>query len=178
MNKRLAGILCLIAFTLGLCAMVVNGTMEIQVRGSAAGSAKSGYLNVWADNSAGPIHCKTSSGTACYFDGTSSHGLGLAWGQSGGATLSTGTSSYPSPFACTLGGTWYAYSDQTVSFDVLVGGSSITGGGTPPSAAAGSNSGSTSGWSPVAITAGNLLGWKIVSTSGSPTVASVTIPCQ
>lgn len=104
------------------------------------------------------------------------HGLGMAWGQSGGTVLATGTTSYASPFTCTIGSTWYAYSDQTITFDVLVGGSSITA-SAPPTAAGSSNSGSTSTWSR-SISTGSTLGFKIASATGSPTIASVVLTCQ
>ena len=80
------------------------------------------------------------------------------------------------PFACTVQSTWYAYSDQTVTFDIKKNGTTIVSGGAP-SAAAGSNSGSTSGWT-TSVSSGDVLEWKLLSVTSSPTTASITLGCN
>ena len=107
------------------------------------------------------------------------HTLGMSWGISGGTSLATGTSYAPVTFACTIGSKWFADSDGTVTFDVLVGGFSITA-SAQPSASGGTNSGNTTSWTTSisgSSTSAVWLGWKISSISGA-TYASVGVSCQ
>jgi hypothetical protein len=173
-KKRILIVLALLA--LPLLAMQVVGYLELQLR-SAPGSAASGFLRIWADSGASTVKCKTAAGAACYFDSNGgAHAIGMAFGQSGGPNLATGTTFVTMPFSCSVQSTWYTYSDQTVTFDVLKNGSTIVSGGAP-SAAAGSNSGSTSGWT-TSISSGDVIGWRLASVSGNPTTASIVLGCN
>lgn len=66
MKKKLLGVL-IIATPLVLMGAVI-GYQDWQRRSSAPGNPSSGYLRMWADNTAGKFKCLTSSGAACYFD--------------------------------------------------------------------------------------------------------------
>jgi hypothetical protein len=174
MYKKIAVVsAALMAAFLALAATVV-GYMDMQQR-STPGNPSSGYLRIWATS--GTVKCVQSTGSACLFDSASSaHAIGMAFGESGGSPISTGSVFVVMPFACTVQSTWYAYSDQTVTFDIKKNGSTIVSGGAP-SAAAGSNSGSTSGWT-TSISAGDVIEWKLLSVTSSPSTASITLGCN
>jgi len=177
MNRRKAAFIILAIFgVIALCAATVVGYLDIQVRGTP-GNPSSGYGRIYL-NSGGLVKCIQSSGTACLFDSSSggAHAIGMAWGQVGGASLSTGASSVTIPFACTIQGTWYAYADSgTVTFGVTKNGSSIVSGGAP-SVTGGTATGSTSGWT-TSVSSGDLMGFSIASTS-TATAASIVLGCN
>ena len=166
------GLIALLAAV--LMAATIVGYMDMQQR-STPGNPSSGYLRIWANS--GQVKCVQSSGAACLFDSASSaHAIGMGFGESGGSPLSTGSVFVVMPFACTVQSTWYAYSDQTVTFDIKKNGTTIVSGGAP-SAAAGSNSGSTSGWT-TSVSTGDVIEWKLLSVTSSPTTASITLGCN
>lgn len=160
-----------------LMAAQIAGYLDIQVRASAPGSPASGWERIWIDTGGTSVHCKTSAGATCLFDsGASAHTIGMAFGESGGPALSTGSVFVPMSLTCTLGSTWYAYSDQTVTFDLKRSGTSLVS-GTAPNAAGGGSSGSTSGWT-TSISSGDVLEWKLLSVTSAPTTATFTVGCN
>lgn len=177
---RFLAIVILLSFCIVTMALVADGYVDLQVRASSPGNPNTGYLRIWADNAAGPVHCKVpSTGAACYFDSNSSvtvhHTLTGGMGYTGGGTLpTTGYTQNEITFSCTVSGSWYLKTDGTATFDILVGGSSITG-GSPPSGT-GNTSGSTSGWT-TAITGPAELKWNLSSVSGA-TFASLSFACD
>lgn len=180
MKKRLFAVVCLLAFCLGIVAMEVNGYLDVQVRGSAPGNPDTGYLRWWVDNAAGPVHCKVpSTGAACYFDAapsSGSHTLGYGFGYTGGGALpGTGYSQVEVTFSCTISGNWYLKTDGTATIDVLVAGTSITGGSAPTGT--GNASGSTSGWT-TSISGPVEVKWNLSSVSGGATFATLSFGCN
>lgn len=174
--KKILAVVGLFMIAGCLLAMTIGGYADFQLRATPSNPA-SGFDRVWA-TSGGLIKCVQSSGATCLFDssGAGSHGIGMAFGESGGTALSTGSTYVPMPFACTVQATWYTYSDQTVTFDIKKNGTSIVS-GAAPSAAAGANSGSTSGWT-TSISAGDLIEWKLLSVTSAPTTATITLGCN
>lgn len=178
--KKAFAIFCLLAFSIGIMAMEVSGFLDLQVRGSAPGAPDSGLVRLWADNAAGPVHCKVpSTGAACYFDAapaSGSHALGYGFGYTGGGALpGAGYAQVEVTFSCTVTGSWYLKTDGTATIDVLVAGSSITGGSAPTGT--GNTSGSTSGWT-TAISGPAEVKYNLSSVSGGATFATLTFGCN
>lgn len=176
MHKKLVLFLAVMFGVALLVAATINGYLDLQLRATPANPG-SGYNRIWA-TSGGLIKCVQSSGATCLFDSSasSSHDIGMAFGASGGSPISTGSVFITMSFACTVQGTWYAYSDQTATFDIKKNGTTIVS-GTAPNATTGGNSGSTSGWT-TGISAGDIIEWKLASITSAPTTASVTLGCN
>lgn len=178
--KRTAAAIALALCAVAICmGATILGYLDMQTRSGAPGSPGSGYLRIWNDNSSGPVHCKTSGGASCFFDSTSTtvtHTLGYGFGYTGGGALpGTGFAQNEVTFSCTINGSWYLKTDGTATIDVLVGGSSITG-GSPPSGT-GNSSGSTAGWT-TAVSGPAEFKWNLSSVSGGATFATVSFACN
>lgn len=172
--KKIIGVLGLILCAVGLMAYKIVGYVDMPLM-STPGNPGSGYLRYFMDTTSGKVKCLTSGGAACFFDGSSSHTLGYGFGYTGGGNLpAVGYSQVEVTFSCTISGSWYLKTDGTATIDVLVAGSSITG-GSPP-AGTGIASGSTSGWT-TAISGPTEVKWNLSSVSGA-TFATLSFGCN
>ncbi len=180
--KRIAWIAVVACVTVAAmyAASTINGYLDMQTRSGAPGSPGSGYLRFWNDNAAGPVHCKTSGGAACVFDSAAAatihHTIAYGFGYTGGSALpGAGFSKVWVTFPCTISGSWRLETDGTATIDVLVSGSSITG-GSPPSGT-GATNGATSGWT-TSVSGPVLVEFNMSSVSGGAKFASLSFACN
>lgn len=175
--KKLRTLIIFLAVALSIMLLVASTDIGYRdfAQISTPANPASGFLRIWANS--GQIQCLQSSGAACLFSsGTNTHQIGMTYGISGGTALSTGSVFVPMTFACTVQATWYAYCDQGCTFDIKKNGTTIVSGGAP-SASAGANSGSTSGWT-TGISAADLIEWKLLSVTSAPTTGTITVGCN
>ena len=175
-RKKTIGVVGVLLAAFGLMAYKIVGYVDMPLM-STPGNPASGYLRYWPDSTAGKFKCLTSAGAACYFDAgsTASHTLGYGFGYTGGGNLpAVGYSQVEVTFSCTISGSWYLKTDGTATIDVLVAGSSITGGSAPTGT--GNTSGSTSGWT-TSISGPTEVKWNLSSVSGA-TFATLSFGCN
>lgn len=184
-----------ILFILGICVPIillgaaVIGYQDWQLRGSAPSNPASGYLRMWADNSAGKFKCLDHSGAACFFDSNSAtvtHSIGATFDGAGSA-LTTGTKAYVTvPYACTIQAWNITVDTGTITIDawkkatgtaIPTISDSITASATPAiSTGTALHSTTLTSWT-TSVSANDIFAFDITAVS-SATKASLTLQCQ
>src|SRR4051794_35954119 len=92
----ITGLLMLVCCVLLMGAAVI-GFQDWQLRGSTPSNPASGYLRIWADNSAGKFKCITSAGASCFFDAS---GTGTVTSIATTSPITGGTITTTGTIAC------------------------------------------------------------------------------